>query len=278
MAMLFAPPPAVDPSALLLRGVELYKAGVYGKAAEAFQAAFELAASPTTALNLAQSLEGAGQPEAALRWYEKVLSLDAEAHGSRRAAAGAGQDHLQHHGYVAITCGPPAAALSIDGEVRGACPVWEGYLAVGHHAVEATAPQRHPYVGHLELRPAERRELTFDLPSFLSPTAAPASLDPGPLGVAGISATSPPPAMPTWVAYTLLGTGGVALIVGGIFYAKAAADAHDAPTGPGTAAGRERHATQSDFETHRALAYGGLGAGGLMALGGGAMLVFGGGY
>ncbi len=284
-APVLAGPPApvapADPAAMLRRGTELYKAGVYDKAATAFQAAFEAAPSPTTALNLALSLEGAGRPDDAVRWYEKVLFLDAENPGPRRDSAEAGRAHLKTHGYVSVTCGPPGAALAVDGEPKGNCPSWGGYLPAGPHGVTLTSVGRKAYNGTVSLHGAERTELTLDLPlevQVASPSPAP--VDPA---ADAVRADPPPPApadagpvVPRWVAYTLLGVGGAGLIAGGVYYGIASGDASDAPTGASVAARRRHDQAKSDFETHRNLAYGAGGAGAALALGGGLLLLLGG--
>lgn len=274
LAGLLAPPP--DAAALVRRGTELYKAGVYDKAAQAFEEAWKLAPTPTTALNLAQSLEGAGRPADALQWYDKVLA--AEADGPRRGAAESGRAHLQAHGYLAVTCGPPGAALTV-GALEGQCPTWGAYLPAGTHAVTLTAADRAPHRGEVEVAAGQRRELTLDLarevqvqvpmPASAAPLAVETQVPPP-------AEASPEPAVPAWVAYTVMGLGGAALILGGVYYAQAADDIDQAPTGASAEAAKKRAALRDDFETHSTVAYGGLGAGAALLLGGGALLLFGG--
>jgi hypothetical protein len=81
--------------------------------------------------------------------------------------------------------------------------------------------------------------------------------------------------MPAWVGYTVAGIGAVALIVGGLSYSWADDDAAAAEGRPDD---RTRDALREDFETHRTLAYGGLGVGGALLLAGGGLLVFGGAF
>ena len=278
----FAAPPAPDAAALLRRGTELYKAGVYDKAAQAFEGAWQLAPTPTTALNLAQSLEGAGRPANALTWYDRVL--ETEPSGPRHDAAFAGRAHLRQHGYVAVTCGPPGAALTV-GPAQGQCPVWGGYLPAGEHAVSLTAEGRAPHRGSVTLVGGQRAELTLELPQqiavILPAPDAPDAPDAGlatPLpadahAAAETDTADPEPAVPAWVGYTLLGLGGAGLIVGGLYYAEAADDAEQAD---GLTSGARRDRIEKDFERHQLFAYSGLGVGGALLLAGGATLVFGG--
>lgn len=280
----FAAPPAPDAAALLRRGTELYKAGVYDKAAQAFEGAWQLAPTPTTALNLAQSLEGAGRPADALTWYDRVL--ETEPSGPRHDAAFAGRAHLRQHGYVAVTCGPPGAALTV-GPAQGQCPVWGAYLPAGEHAVALTAEGRAPHRGSVTLVGGQRAELTLELPQQIAvilpapdaPASGPAD---SPAGGAPVPAEAEAeadadadvePAVPAWVGYTLLGLGGAGLIVGGLYYAEAADDAEQAG---GLSNGARRDRIEKDFERHQLFAYSGLGVGGALLLAGGATLVFGG--
>lgn len=277
LPLCLAPPPP-DAAALLRRGTELYKAGVYDKAAQAFQGAWALAPTPTTALNLAQSLEGAGRPAEALEWYDRVL--ESEAAGARHEAAASGREHLQGHGYVAITCGPPGAAIVV-GEARGQCPFWGGYLPAGDHPLSVTAEGRAPRAETLPVFGGERVERTFDLPERIAvilPAPAPAS---GPGVVQAESPVEPEPApergalVPPWVSYTLLGLGGAGLIVGGLYTAKAGNDADKAT---GLSEGKRRDALEKDFDRHRTVGYTGLGVGGALVAAGGGLLIFGGGF
>lgn len=277
LPLCLAPPPP-DAAALLRRGTELYKAGVYDKAAEAFQGAWAQAPTPTTALNLAQSLEGAGRPAEALEWYDRVLA--AESTGARHDAAESGRAHLQGHGYVAITCGPPGAAITV-GEARGQCPFWGGYLPAGDHPLSVTAEGRAPRAETLPVFGGERVERTFDLPERIAvilPAPAPES---APAAVASDAPASPEPEpergalVPAWVSYTLLGVGGAGLVLGGLYTAKAGSDADKAE---GLPDGKRRDALEKDFDRHRTLGYTGLGVGGALLAAGGGLLLFGGGF
>jgi tetratricopeptide (TPR) repeat protein len=275
LPLCLAPPPP-DAAALLRRGTELYKAGVYDKAAEAFQGAWAQAPTATTALNLAQSLEGAGRPAEALTWYGRVL--ESESAGPRREAATSGRDHLLGHGYVAITCGPPGAAIVV-GQARGQCPSWGGYLPAGDHALSVTAEGREARHDTLPVVGGARVERTFDLPQRIAvilPAPAPES---APAAVASETPLAPESehdaVVPAWVSYTLLGLGGAGLIVGGLYTAKAGDDADKAD---GLSDGKRRDALEKDFERHRTVGYSGLGVGGALLAAGGGLLLFGGGF
>lgn len=276
--------PAGDAAAFLRSGTELYKAGVYDKAALAFEAAWGLQPTPTTALNLAQSLEGAGRPAEALTWYGRVLA--AESTGPRHDAAAAGIAHLGGHGFVSITCSPATARLDVAG-TQAACPTWHGYLPAGEHAWQLSAEGRPPRTGTLQVRAGERVEETLELPQQIAvilPTAppAPASDAPGP-GAADVGVTSGAepaadaeaggPVVPAWLGYTLLGVGAAGLIVGGLYYSKAADDADAAA---GLSDGKRRDRLERDFDRHATVGYTGLGLGGALLVAGGAALVFGG--
>ena len=286
--LLAAPNPNTDPSASLRRGTELYKAGVYDKAALAFEEAWTLAPTPTTALNLAQSLEGAGRPAEALGWYARVIAGEAPGQ-PRRLAAESGQAHLRAHGFLAITCGPPGAQLTV-GPNTGQCPTWGGYLPAGRQSVSLSASDRAPFSGEVVLVAGERREMTLDLAREASapvaaanaPASAPTVAPAGPgVNVTEPVASTPPaapiePAVPAWVAYTLLGVGGAAVVLGGIYYSQAADAADKAPTGPSRTEVARRESLQSEFETDSTVGYAGLGGGAALLLGGGALLLFGG--
>ena len=275
LPLCLAPPPP-DAAALVRRGTELYKAGVYDKAAEAFEGAWAQAPTPTTALNLAQSLKGAGRPAQALDWYDRVL--ESEAAGARHDAAASGREHLLGHGYVAITCGPPGATITV-GEARGQCPSWGGYLPAGDHALSVTAEGRVGRNERVSVLGGERVERTFDLPQRIAvilPAPEPAST---PAVVQAQSPSTPEPEpdalVPAWVSYTLLGLGGAGLIVGGLYTAKAGDDADKAT---GLSEGKRRDALEKDFDRHRTLGYTGLGLGGALVAAGGGLLLFGGGF
>ncbi|MCK6572839.1 hypothetical protein L6V77_17300 [Myxococcota bacterium] len=280
LVALLAPAEVGDPAPLLRRGTELYKAGVYDKAAEAFDAAWRLAPTPTTALNLAQALEGAGRPAEALDWYGRVM--ESEASGPRHEAALAGRRHLQGHGFLAVTCGPPGAALTA-GPQRGACPTFGVYLPAGTHPLSLRADGRAPYDGTVSIPGGTRVERTLDLRLVVAAPAPPPASEPAPAVAAAVQpapapvepAPEPDPAVPAWVGYTVAGVGAAALIVGGLYYAKAADDAERADGRPDS---RARDTLEDDFDRHRAVGYGGLGVGGALVLAGGGLLVFGGAF
>jgi hypothetical protein len=296
LVALFAPAEAGDPAPLLRRGTELYKAGVYDKAAEAFEAAWRVAPTPTTALNLAQALEGAGRPADALMWYGRVT--ESEASGPRHEAALAGRRHLQGHGFLAVTCGPPGAVLAA-GPQRGACPTFGVYLPAGTHPLSLRAEGRAPFEGTVEIPGGDRVERTLELPLIVEtpvvlpppqealrppPTSEPAAATATEADV-GVAETLPPasdpgsgdtaPAVPAWVGYTVAGVGAAALVLGGLYYAKADDDAEKAAGRPES---RDRSTLEDDFERHRTVAYGGLGLGGALVLAGGGLLIFGGAF
>lgn len=286
LVALFAPADAGDPAPLLRRGTELYKAGVYDKAAEAFEAAWRITPTPTTALNLAQALEGAGRPAEALEWYARVT--ESEAAGPRHEAALAGRRHLQGHGFLAVTCGPPGAVLAA-GPQRGACPTFGVYLSAGTHPLSLRADGRAPYDGTVEIPGGVRVERTLELPLIVeTPVVLPPTAPPAPEPQAEVAETHAPasipfepapadaePAVPAWIGYTVAGVGAVALVFGGLFHAEADDDAEKAAGRPES---RARSAVEDDFERHRTLAYGGLGLGGALVLAGGGLLVFGGAF
>jgi len=267
LVALLAPAEIRDPAPLLRRGTELYKAGVYDKAAEAFDAAWRLAPTPTTALNLAQAFEGAGRPAEALEWYGRVVQ--SEAAGPWHEAAVAGRHHLQGHGFLAVTCGPPGAGV-LAGSQRGACPTFGLYLPAGTHPLSLRADGRAPYDGTVEIPGGVRVERTLDLPLVVV-AAPPQAVEPAPVE----PESEPDPAIPAWVGYAVGGMGAAAMIVGGFYYAKADRDAERADGRPSSLT---RDALEDDFDRHRVRAYAGLGVGGTLVLAGGGLLVFGGAF
>jgi hypothetical protein len=220
--------------------------------------------------NIARCLEEMKRPAEALVAYG--LYLASGEHGPKRARAEAAMAKLkaEHFGRLELTCVPAGAMVTLEGGPGGLkeerrCPV-SAELPVGRYAARIRA------AGHDERRielvlsvgqaRVERVELGKFAPMTPEPAASATRPAPAPVPAAAVEApVQPAPAEGgrgpwPWVA---LGTGGLALVGGGVLHLMMAGARDDAAkTAPGSAARADKTDT---FETLRTGALVGYGVG-----------------
>lgn len=274
-ALLLAPPvlagPAVPGGAdrleaarrHALRGAELYRAGDHRAAARAFETSWGLAPRPTTALNVAQAYEGAGEPSLAIRWYERVLLDRPEPALVERARTGLA--HVRAHGYVEVRCAPVAAHVVLDGRPWGACPRAGGYVVPGTRLLSIRAEGYTEDARSVQVTAATRTELRVELEPAPPPPAEKAD-PPAPHGGGGD--------LWSWVGWSAIAAGALAATVGGYFYVRARADAAEAPTGPSPGEVAEHARRERAFESNLTVAWIAFGAAAALAGTGTAVLLW----
>jgi len=232
-----------------------------------------LAGDPAQAavrFNIARCLEEMKRPGEALAAYGLYLVSDDQGPKRARAEAAVTKLKAEHFGRLGLTCLPEGAMVTLEGGPEGLkeerrCPV-SAELPAGQYAAWIRA------AGHDERRielvlsvgqaRVERVELRKFAPMAPEPAAGASRPAPAPVRAAAVEApVQPAPAEGgrgpwPWVA---LGTGGLALVGGGVLHVMMAGARDDAAkTAPGSAARADKTDT---FETLRTGALVGYGVG-----------------
>lgn len=120
------------------RGSELYEAGDYQKAVQAFMEADRLAPSAPLSFNIARAYERLNDASGALRWYRDYLRRNPQAPNATevRARVAALSAKLAQSGVQQLTVVsmPVGATVVVDGRAVGVTP-FTGDLPLGKHRV-----------------------------------------------------------------------------------------------------------------------------------------------
>ena len=153
-----------DADALIMRGLDLRRAGQSEEALILFRRAFQTAPSPRT-------LGQMGLVESSLQlWIDADAHLgaalttpgDTWVHRNRRFLDQA-MDHAREHvGELAIT-GPPGARISVAGKRAGALPLTPLRLAEGEVDISASADGRKPYSVQVSIKGGARVAISIAL-------------------------------------------------------------------------------------------------------------------
>lgn len=199
-----------DADALIMRGLDLRRAGRSEEALILFRRAYREAPSPRT-------LGQMGLVESSLQlWMDADAHLAAAlttpddnwVHRNRRFLDQA-MDHAREHvGELAIT-GPPGTRISVAGKKAGMLPLTPLRLAEGEIEISASADGRKPYAVHVSIKGGARAAISIVLEPL--ELAAP---DPEPQPLVGIAASLPRTRTRVWEGTALAATGTVALAWG----------------------------------------------------------------
>ncbi|MDF3066527.1 MAG: Dihydrolipoamide acetyltransferase [Polyangiaceae bacterium] len=154
------------------RGSELYEAGQYEKAVQAFMEADALAPSAPLSFNIARAYERLEDSSGALRWYRDYLRRSPRAPNATevRARVAALSAKLAQTGVQQLTVVsmPVGASVIVDGRSVGVTP-FTGDLALGKHRVSLDLPGYRNQTQEITLAP----NAPTDLSSNLEPEAEP---------------------------------------------------------------------------------------------------------
>ena len=257
-----------DAQARYEQGVQAYRAQRFREAIELFLAADRLVPRAALAFNVARAYEKLQEPARALQHYRDYLRRgpDASNEAEVKSRVQELEATLAERGVQQITVRskPRGATLFVDGVARGTTP-WTGELPLGKHHVQAQHEDYQARRVSVTLDGNEALELELSLPydqHSEAPGAAPADANsPG----AGEQRDLESGRLQPW-AWVALGSSGAALATAGVFELlrrDAESDAQSARYQPAYHAHRER--MSSHQTTARIL----LGAGAVLALGGG---------
>jgi hypothetical protein len=230
---------------LFFRGDELYQAGDYPGALEAFRAAHALVGAPTTGLELGRTLAAlgrlleardvllgvAGRPPASGDDNEVLARARAEA---QALAAQIGERLPRLTLELRVSASAAAVArVTIDGQPLDAVgPRIEREIDPGRHVVEATGPGLRPAAAAIDLGERERRwvVLVLEPEAMAAPAARPAAAavpaaPVAPPPEADPSASSLSPLVP--IGFAVAGVGILAGIVTGAVSLSEAASARE---------------------------------------------------
>lgn len=148
------------------RGSELYEAGQYQKAVQAFMDADRLAPSAPLSFNIARAYERLNDASGALRWYRDYLRRSPQAPNASevRARVAALSGKLAQSGVQQLTVVsmPVGAGVVIDGRAVGVTP-FTGDLALGKHRVSLDLPGYRDQTHDILLSPSAPSDLSTDL-------------------------------------------------------------------------------------------------------------------
>jgi hypothetical protein len=157
--------PDGDPEALIMRGLELRRAGRSAEALQLFRRAYEAAPCPRT-------LGQMGLVESSLqRWSDADVHLtaalatpdDGWVHKNRVFLEQAMDRTREHVGELVIT-GPPGARIALQGRAIGALPLLAPIrLAEGEVAVNATSDGSKPYTVDVSIKGGARAAISIVL-------------------------------------------------------------------------------------------------------------------
>jgi tetratricopeptide (TPR) repeat protein len=120
------------------RGSELYEAGDYQKAVQAFMEADSLAPSAPLSFNIARAYERLNDSSGALRWYRDYLRRNPQAPNAAevRTRAGVLSGKLAQAGVqqLSVVSMPVGATVVVDGRAVGVTP-FTGDLPLGSHRI-----------------------------------------------------------------------------------------------------------------------------------------------
>jgi tetratricopeptide (TPR) repeat protein len=249
------------------RGSELYEAGHYQQAVQAFMKADRLAPSAPLSFNIARAYERLNDASGALRWYRDYLrrSPQAKNAGEVRARITALSAELAHRGLQQLTVlsMPVGAVVVIDGHAVGVTP-FTADLALGKHRVSLDLPGYRDQTHDVLLAPSAPSDLSSSLEQEPEPRS-------GPAGAASTDLLSDRSSRRFGVAPWLIAGGGVATLGGALGFElsrrsheSAAKDAPDQLTFQA-----KTEAMQRDKTTARVLA----GVGGALLVTGTVMLL-----
>lgn len=169
------------------RGSELYEAGNYGKAVQAFMEADKLAPSAALSFNIARAYERLNDTSGALRWYRDYLRRSPAAQNAAevRAQVSTMSAKLAKSGLQQLTVlsMPVGAVVMIDGRAVGVTP-FTSDLALGKHRVSLRHPGHREASHDVSLTPSGPGELSANLEQEQAPATTPSpmpvSTDPRP--------------------------------------------------------------------------------------------------
>ncbi len=148
------------------RGSELYEAGQYKKAVQAFMEADRLAPSAALSFNIARAYERLDDASGALRWYRDYLRRSPKAPNAAdvqtrisELSAKLAQSGVQQLTVVSM---PLGAVVVIDGHAVGVTP-FTGDLALGKHRVSLDLPGYRDQTHDILLAPTAPSDLTSNL-------------------------------------------------------------------------------------------------------------------
>lgn len=196
------------------RGAELYRAGEFRAALDAFEAAQARAPAPQALFNIARCQERLGQLADAVESYSAYLASTPAA--PDRSAVIARIDELRARlpleGSLRISVEPPSD-VSVDGEPAGPSPV-SARLRPGAHRVRATHEGYHPLERDVELAPAARVQLELSLVPLAPPAGA---TERAPEAAVRDTVAPPPKTQPRRWTYVAAGVAAACLAAGVTF-------------------------------------------------------------
>lgn len=232
-----APLRAADPEkmaaeALYQEAKKLSQAGKHQEACAKFAESHRIDPAIGTLLYLADCHEQAGRTASAWAAFREAESLAKRGGQSDRAAAAAKRAEALEPRLLRLTVSVPAPAPGLvvrsDGAPLGAA-LFGAAVPVdpGEHVVEASAPGKKPFRATVTLDATSKTVNVPALEDEARPAPPAASSAPPPPASTAVSSSVPdkpaPPPAPRdrTLAYVSLGVGGVGLVVGGIFGARA---------------------------------------------------------
>ncbi|RYZ04114.1 MAG: PEGA domain-containing protein [Myxococcales bacterium] len=163
------------------RGSELYEAGQYRKAVQAFMEADALAPSAPLSFNIARAYERLSDASGALRWYRDYLRRSPQAPNADevRARVSALSAKLAQSGVQQLTVVsmPVGASVIVDGRAVGVTP-FTGDLALGKHRVSLDLPGYRDQTQEIVLAATAPTDLSSDLEREPEPPRAVAGAGP----------------------------------------------------------------------------------------------------
>jgi tetratricopeptide (TPR) repeat protein len=157
------------------RGSELYEAGRFQEAVQAFMAADRLAPSAPLSFNIARTYERAGDVSGALRWYRDYLrrSPNAKNAGEVRDRVAQLARRLAQTGVqqLSVLTMPPGALVVVDGRAIGTTP-FTGDLPLGKHRVLVSLEGYRDASREITLEAATPDELSETLEQKITAQAA----------------------------------------------------------------------------------------------------------
>ncbi len=226
--------PAAEARAAFRRGADLYKAGKYREAIDAFEAADRLKPSPALQFNIGQAWEKLGDPAAALAAFARYLRLDPAASNresvQRSVKALEGRLAATGRQMLHVEVDPPGAEVRVDGVPAGAAPV-DAAFPPGSHALAAAAPGRRTATRDVVLPAATSLTVNLVLEPGQDPAAAPllAARPPdAPLEATRPDAPPQPAERKNWLGPVIAGSVAVVAAGAGLVMGLQAKSAQDA--------------------------------------------------